>query len=409
MRAAPRSPPDDRYDRFRRALGDEPLPLAIIDLDALDHNLEALLAPTRASGKTLRIASKSLRCPALFRYLMDRGGAALRGLMAYSCAEARFLASEGFDDLLIAYPTAQASDARLVAEANRDGARAALAIDCLEHLAVASRAAVEIGATIPVIIDVDVSYRPLGGRVHVGVRRSPLHAAREVGELAARIATFPRLEFGGVLAYEAHLAGLPDHSPLSPFLDTTRRAVKGLSRAPVLALRRGIAAELARRSIALPLFNGGGTGSVAWSSQDPALTEITAGSGFLDSHLFDHYRGLALRPAAFFALQITRRPGPGLVTCQGGGFIASGSAGPDRLPIPYLPAGLALLGIEGAGEVQTPLTVPEGLELELGAPVFFRHAKAGELAEHFQEYLLIRGDRVEGRAPTYRGAGQRFI
>jgi D-serine deaminase-like pyridoxal phosphate-dependent protein len=409
MRAEPGSPHDDRYDRFRRALDGEPLPLAIVDLDALDHNLEALVAPARASGKTLRIASKSLRCPALFRYLLDRGGATLRGLMAYSCAEARYLAAQGFDDLLVAYPTAQLSDARLVAEANRDGARVSLAIDCVEHLAVASRAAVDVGAIIPVIIDVDVSYRPLGGRVHVGVRRSPLHAAREVGELASRIATFPGLEFGGVLAYEAHLAGLPDHSPLSPLMDAPRRAVKELSRAPVLALRREIVAELARRQIPLPLFNGGGTGSVAWSSADPALTEITAGSGFLDSHLFDHYRGLALRPAAFFALQITRRPGPGLVTCQGGGFVASGGAGPDRLPIPYLPAGLALLGLEGAGEVQTPLTVPAGLKLDLGAPVFFRHAKAGELAEHFQEYLLVRGDRVEGRAPTYRGDGQSFI
>ena len=67
------------------------------------------------------------------------------------------------------------------------------------------------------------------------------------------------------------------------------------------------------------------------------------------------------------------------------------------------------IGMEGAGEVQTPLTVPESLKLDLGAPVFFRHAKAGELAEHFQQYLLVRGDRVEARAPTYRGAGQRFI
>ncbi|MEP7120550.1 MAG: alanine racemase [Byssovorax sp.] len=409
MRVAPGEASRDRHDRLRRALGGEPLPLALVDLDALDHNVEALLAPVRASGKTLRIASKSIRCPVLLRYLLDRGGAAVRGLMAYSCAEARFLASQGFDDLLIAYPTAQLHDARLVAEANLAGARVSLAVDCAEHLAVASRAAVNLAATIPVIIDVDVSYRLLGGRAHLGVRRSPLHTARQVGALAAQIASYPGLSLGGVLAYEAHLAGLPDHSPLSPLLDVPRRAVKELSRAPVLALRREIQAELARLGLSAPVFNGGGTGSVPWSVQDPALTEITAGSGFLDSHLFDHYRGVELRPAAFFALQITRRPAPGFVTCQGGGFVASGSAGPDRLPLPYLPEGLSLLGMEGAGEVQTPLRVPAGLDLALGAPVFFRHAKAGELAEHFQEYLLVRGDRIEGRAPTYRGAGHRFI
>jgi D-serine deaminase-like pyridoxal phosphate-dependent protein len=158
----------------------------------------------------------------------------------------------------------------------------------------------------------------------------------------------------------------------------------------------------------IPLFNGGGTGSAGWSAADPSLTEVAAGSGFLDSHLFDGFRGLTLKPAAFFALQVTRRPGPGLVTCQGGGFIASGPPGQDRLPVPWLPEGLGLLGLEGAGEVQTPLSVPPGLAIDLGAPVLFRHAKAGELAEHFESYALIRGERVEARAPTYRGLGRCF-
>jgi D-serine deaminase-like pyridoxal phosphate-dependent protein len=53
--------------------------------------------------------------------------------------------------------------------------------------------------------------------------------------------------------------------------------------------------------------------------------------------------------------------------------------------------------------------VPDDLELALGDPIFFRHAKAGELAEHFNEYLLIRGDRVSARAPTYRGLGRCFL
>ena len=81
-------------------------------------------------------------------------------------------------------------------------------------------------------------------------------------------------------------------------------------------------------------------------------------------------------------------------------------------PCPALPAGLALLDLEGAGEVQTPVRVPAGAvdrELAIGDPIFFRHAKAGELAEHVDELLLVRGDRIEGRARTYRGAGKRFL
>jgi D-serine deaminase-like pyridoxal phosphate-dependent protein len=413
----------DLYRRYRDALRDEPLPVALIDLDALERNIDAVVAPVRDRGKTVRIASKSVRCPALLRRIAARGGAAVRGLMAYSPAEACFLVEEGFDDILVAYPTAQRHDARIVAAAIAKGAKVALAADAPEHLAVASAAGAEAGVRVPVVVDIDVSYRPLGERVHIGVRRSPLREPGEVANLAEHVAKDAHLAFAGLLAYEAHLAGIPDVDAASPLAAAAKRALKARAREPVREQRRAIVRELERRgvwgakpggpgppsrSLRAPLFNGGGTGSVAWSADDPSLTEVAAGSGFLDSHLFDGYEGLTLQPAAFFALQVTRRPSPDLVTCQSGGFIASGGAGADRLPVPYLPEGLALLGLEGAGEVQTPLTVHPGLRLELGDPVFFRHAKAGELAEHFATYLLVRGDQVEERVPTYRGAGRTF-
>ncbi|MBV9949866.1 MAG: hypothetical protein JOZ69_23695 [Myxococcales bacterium] len=132
------------------------------------------------------------------------------------------------------------------------------------------------------------------------------------------------------------------------------------------------------------------------------------GSAFLGSHLLDSFRDLHAAPAAFFAVQASRRPAPGILTCNGGGFVASGAAGVDRLPLPALPDGLRLLPREGAGEVQTPVTGPPDVGVALGDPIFFRHAKAGELAERVKEYLLVRGDRVEARAPTYRGLGECF-
>jgi D-serine deaminase-like pyridoxal phosphate-dependent protein len=70
---------------------------------------------------------------------------------------------------------------------------------------------------------------------------------------------------------------------------------------------------------------------------------------------------------------------------------------------------LRLLSLEGAGEVQTPLEVRHGHSLRPGDPVFFRHAKAGELAEHFTKYLLVRGARLEASALTYRGLGECFL
>jgi D-serine deaminase-like pyridoxal phosphate-dependent protein len=138
-------------------------------------------------------------------------------------------------------------------------------------------------------------------------------------------------------------------------------------------------------------------------------TELAAGSGFYAPALFDTYRSLDLQPAAFFVLPVVRRPAPGVVTALGGGYVASGPAGEDRLPQPYLPQGLSLDGLEGAGEVQTPLTGLAARGLRVGDRVYFRHAKAGELCERFDSLYLVEGGEVVDEVPTYRGEGKAFL
>jgi len=91
-----------------------------------------------------------------------------------------------------------------------------------------------------------------------------------------------------------------------------------------------------------------------------------------------------------------------------GGYVASGTGTADRLPAPYLPKGLRLLGAEGAGEVQTPVVGRPSGGLRIGDRVWMRHAKAGELAERFTEYYLLAGDHVVRSVPTYRGEGVCF-
>jgi D-serine deaminase-like pyridoxal phosphate-dependent protein len=247
-----------------------------------------------------------------------------------------------------------------------------------------------------------MSYRP-SERVHVGVRRSPLRDADAIVALAARIARTAGVRFHGVMGYEAQIAGVGDRDV--GWRGPAVRLLKKRSAHDVAHARAEIVEALRARGFAPAVVNGGGSGSLPSSLDEKTLTEVTAGSAFLCGHLFDHYRDIAFAPAAYFALQVVRRPAPGIVTCQGGGFIASGAAGADRLPIPVLPAGLSLLSLEGAGEVQTPVRVPDNVALAIGDPIFFRHAKAGELAEHVAEYLVVRGGRVIDRAPTYRGMG----
>jgi D-serine deaminase-like pyridoxal phosphate-dependent protein len=391
------------WQRYKRALDGVALPAALIDLDALERNAAKLYAPLEGTSKTLRVATKSIRCPAVVERVLAAGGARAGGLMTYSAEETRYLAEQGAKDLLLAYPTVRASDCAALAEANRLGAVASVVVDSVEHLAPLQQTGVEI----PVVIEVDMAWRPLG-MGHLGVRRSPLRSVEDVVALAERIRDSKGVRFHGVMGYEAQIAGLTDKSPFSSWMNGPKRMVKRGSRPYVERTRATLREALTAKGLAPTIMNGGGSGSIAWSAAEESLTEVTAGSGFLGSHLFDYYRDLSVEPAACFALQVVRRPAPGLVCCHGGGWIASGETGPDRQPIPWLPEGLRLLPREGAGEVQTPL-VANGVSLELGDPVFFRHAKAGELAEHVNEYLLVRGDRVEARVPTYRGLGHAFL
>jgi len=394
------APESAAWSRFRRAIAGEPLPCALVDLDAFDTNVARLLAPVRAAGKTMRPATKSVRVPELLTRIIDKGGNAVLGLMTYSPRETLWLAERGFRDLLCAYPTVQRCDVdALAAAAKRTVVRAVC--DDPAQLEALDFSAGRAGAKVGVVVEIDMSYRPIE-RVHLGVRRSPLRDARDAVAFADRVAQFAHLRFDGVMGYEAHVAGVGDQT-------FAKRAMKRAARVALERTRVEIDHALREQGRAPVIFNGGGTGSIEWSTREAPLTEVTAGSGFLDSHLFDHYVDVPLVPAAYFALQIVRRPTASIVTCAGGGYIASGAAGADRLPIPALPEGASLLPLEGAGEVQTPVRLPAHVQIALGDPFFFRHAKAGELAEHFNEYLLVRGDAVESRAMTYRGFGQCFF
>ncbi len=400
------------YEQIRSMLRGERLPAAFVDLDALDRNLDRHLAILRDRGTPLRVASKSVRVVAVLQRLLKRGGEQLRGLLTYSVEESEFLASQGFDDFLVAYPPYQASDLARAARLTAEGKRICLTADSFEGAENASLIAASFGVKLKLALCVDMSYEALGGRVHLGVRRSPLHSKEQVIELAQRVSALPGTEFHGLLAYEAQIAGLQDANPFDPRMNGLKAAVKALSIREVQHRRSDMVEHLRKNGLAPQLVNGGGTGSLDTTTPQTGVTEVTAGSGFFKPHLFDYYRAPHmhdLEPAAFFALEITRRPTPHMVTCLGGGYVASGPPGYDKVPLPWWPKGAKLTSDEACGEVQTPLTLAEGTQVNLGDPVIFRHAKGGEWAERFKEVLLVQDGKIVDRMPTYRGQGQCFF
>lgn len=363
----------------------------------------------RAAGKPIRLASKSVRCRALIERVLAMPG--FRGVLAFTLPEALWLAAAGTsDDIVVAYPS---TDRHALAALAGDPAAAAavtVMVDCPEHLDLIEKAAAGVAspARVRVSMDIDAGFTALGGRLRAGARRSPVRTPADAAGLAAAIVARPGLHLAGMMAYEAQIAGVGDNPPGRPFYAQAVRLMQRLS-GTELARRRAAIVAAVREVAPLEFVNGGGTGSVHRTTAEPAVTEIGAGSGLYHPRLFDGYRSFSGQPAALFALPVVRRPGPGVVTALGGGYLASGPGNASRLPVPHLPAGLRLDRDEGAGEVQTPLLGAAADGLRIGDRAWFRHAKAGELCERFTELHLIEGDTVTETVPTYRGEGQAFL
>ena len=392
------------YDHYRNALVGARLPAAFIDLDALAANLADLR--TRSGGLPIRLVTKSIRSVAILRRLLATGPY-FQGLMCYSPAEAAWLASLGFDDLLVAYPSVESEHLRAVAAQVRAGRSITLMVDGAAQVVRIAAVAQAEGVVLPVAIDLDMSSDFPG--LHFGVRRSPVDSVAKAVALAGAIARHASLRLDGLMGYESQIAGLMDDVPGQRLKSAVIRLLKRRSIPEVNERRRATVAALAAAGHTLRFVNGGGTGSFESTRRDASVTELAAGSGLYVPTLFDHYRAFHGHPAAGFALAVTRVPAPGIVTCAGGGYPASGPGGPDRMPRPWLPAGCTLIATEGAGEVQTPVRVPPGAALAVGDPLLFRHAKAGELCERFNELLLIEGGAVVDKVATYRGDGQCFF
>ncbi|WP_067494680.1 amino acid deaminase/aldolase [Actinoplanes sp. TFC3] len=390
--------------RLDRATATLETPLAAVDLAAFDANAAALAL--RSAGKPIRVASKSVRVRALLERVLQRPEWA--GVMAYTLKEAIWLVRTGVsDDVLVGYPTV---DRTAIAELTGDPQLAAaitLMVDSTAHLDVVDAVThPRRRPDVRICLELDASWRP-SGPMHIGVRRSPVHSAAQAGELARRLVARPGFRLVGMMAYEAHIAGVGDKPPGQAL---RARAIRVMQRRalPELLRRRMAAVRAVRQHADLEFVNGGGTGSLALTAADPSVTELTAGSGLMGPTLFDAYRAWQPTPATFFGLSVVRRPAPRIATVLGGGWIASGPTGPSRQPTPWLPAGLRFRADEGAGEVQTPLVGPAADELRPGDRVWFRHAKAGEPCEHVNEVHLIDGDTA-APAPTYRGEGYAFL
>lgn len=400
--------PAARLARYEELFSDRGSPFAFVDLDAMWANSRQMLE--RANGVPIRVASKSLRCAPLVRRILESDGR-YNGQLTFTLAESLWLAEQGFDNLLLAYPCVdlEALAALSSYTAEHPNSAPAIVVDSPAHLDMIDKVHGG-GAPVRVAIDVDSAYWTAGDRVKLGPKRSPIHTPEDAAALAREIDRRAGSKLVGMMFYEGQIAGLGDNAP-GAINKAKNRAIREIQKRSIaeLADRRGKVVDAVRKISPLEFVNGGGTGSLHTTSEEEAVTDIAAGSGFFAPTLFDTYTAFRLEPAAIFALPIVRKPSKSTATALGGGYLASGVGAKDRMPSPYLPSGLKLDGNEGAGEVQTPLLGRAAADLQVGDRVYFRHTKAGELCERFNSLVLIEGNEIVDEVATYRGQGHAFL
>ncbi|MGB3371138.1 MAG: amino acid deaminase/aldolase [Rhodococcus sp. (in: high G+C Gram-positive bacteria)] len=381
-------------------------PFAAVDADALAVNAADLVR--RGSGLPVRVASKSVRSRSVLERVLGQSfdtPPGFHGIMAYSPHEAIWLAELGAEDVLLGYPTVDAGALTAITRDRVLSGRITLMVDDVAHLDRIRAAAGSDLVKPRICIDVDASLRL--GPLHLGVRRSPLREPEQVAEFA-RTAKGRGFRVVGVMFYEAQIAGLPDSN-------IAVELMKKVSASELKDRRSAVVDAVTSVVGPLEIVNSGGTGSLEISSADPKVTEVTAGSGLFSPTLFDKYTAFTAHPALYFALPVVRKPTEKIATVFGGGYIASGPTSRSRTPSPVafsnslrgvVQGGLKLLRNEGAGEVQTPVTSTD--TIEIGDRVWFRHAKAGEICERLDTLHIVEGDGSISAVPTYRGEGKNF-
>jgi D-serine deaminase-like pyridoxal phosphate-dependent protein len=388
------------FKRLNSLLKSESTPLLILDEDALLENIEKV--KNLSLGKKIRIATKSIRSPAIIKRILNSDEKYI-GLMCYSIAEALWWLDHQVEDILVGYPDVE--EGSLIKLANHAKySNITLMVDHIEHIKVIHEVFSKKKLIVNVCIDVDLSMSFPG--LYFGVKRSSIKTESDLGSFLSELKKYKSINLKGIMGYEAQIAGLPDKVQ-GNISFAKNNAIKVLKKISIFQLnkRRQQFVMLALESgFNIELVNGGGTGSILSTVLDEMVTEITVGSAFFSPHLFDGYADVDFRPSLYFALRVSRKPSEDYVVCTGGGYIASGSVDENKWPLIVYPKGLSFDDYEGCGEVQTPLKVSRRNKIKIGDLVFFRHSKAGEICERFNEIVMIKknGKEIE-RISTYRG------
>jgi D-serine deaminase-like pyridoxal phosphate-dependent protein len=257
-------------------------PQLLLDLDVVDANLRRMFKACRERGVAVRVHFKSLKCSGLARYIASAGA---NGFLCAKLSEAEVLADAGLIDLFIANQIVGPIKLRRLGDLARR-AQVRVCVDEADNVTQMSAAAQQAGATIGVLVEVDIGM----GRCGVAPGEPALTLARQ-------IQSSPGLRFVGLQGYDGHLQLMPDAA------ERRARCLEGLEQ--LVGTRRLIE----RSGIPVEVVTGAGTGTWEFVANFPGITEIQPGSFVLMDCAYHPIRPEFGCSLSILTSVISRRPG----------------------------------------------------------------------------------------------------
>ena len=256
MNSAPESAPARLQALIGQGVAAIDTPALVVDLDAMERNLQRMADYAKAHGMKLRPHAKMHKSATLGRRQMQAGAV---GLCVQKTSEAEALAAAGVTDLyisneVIALPKL-ARVAALARQLAAHGGRLAIAVDSLmgiEHLAQALGTGTNL---IDVYIELDV-----------GQKRCGVATPADVVPLAQAIARHAALRLAGLQAYNGRAQHLRTVAERRAALAEVVRLVQ--------ETRRLVEAA----GLSLPLVTGAGSGTFGLEATSGIFGELQAGS-----------------------------------------------------------------------------------------------------------------------------------
>ena len=337
-------------------------PALWVDLDLMEQNIHSLADYFLEAGVSWRPHTKGIKVPAIAHMLLDAGAI---GVTCAKLAEAEVMAAAGVKSILIANQVVGEMKTTRLANLRRR-ADVMVAVDSLVNVRQISRAAVEAGVTVGVLIE-----------VNAGMNRCGLEPGAPVVEFAREVVAFQGIRLAGLISWEGHVVSVQDPQEKKQRCEESVRDT----------LR---SAELCRTAgYDVPIVSCGGSGTYRITSHIPGVTEIQAGGAIFTDLTYLSY-GVNQPCSLFLLTTVVSRPAADRAVVDAGRKTMNYAG---TLSQPRETAGARLVGLNAEHGILA-LDGPD-VSLEVGDKIDLT-VGYGDTTLHLHDHLYgVRHDKVE--------------